>query len=356
MKKLQQIILLITCILIMMVCAIQKNGKILGHSLQSRTTEENADTHKRADTRTLQDGTIVINTTTLGKDIQGYGGPVPLEISIKDNIVTGIIALPNSETPDFFNHAKTLLSKWNGKTIDQALSMKVDGVSGATFSSRGIIQNVHAGLQYAKKNARQPSLWEEMGMTWKYALGLIVVLMAAIVPLFYRNKHYRLIQLSLNVVVLGLLCGSFLDWTLFIGYMASGTNILVSLIPIIMLITAFIYPLFGKRQYYCTNICPLGSLQELAGIATHKKWYMPKKLVKRLTRFRELLFAVLMTMTLTGLWIEWMDYELFTAFIWKSASVVVIILAILFVLLSVFVPRPYCRFVCPTGTLFKIKD
>ncbi len=356
MKKLQQIILLITCILIMMVGAIQKDGKILGHSLQSRTTEENADTHKRADTRTLQDGTIVINTITLGKDIQGYGGPVPLELFVKDNVVTGIKALPNSETPDFFNRAKSLLSKWDDKTVDQALTMKVDGVSGATFSSRAIIQNVRAGLQYAVKKAQQPSLWEKMGMTWKYALGLIVVLMAAIVPLFYKNRHYRLLQLSLNVVVLGLLCGTFLDWTLFIGYMANGTNIWISLIPIIMLITAFIYPFFGKRQYYCTNICPFGSLQELASKTNHKKWRMSQTLAKRLTRFRELLFAGLMVMMLTGLWMEWMDYELFAAFIWQSAPALVIVLAILFVLLSVFVPRPYCRFVCPTGTLFKIKD
>ena len=69
--------------------------------------------------------------------------------------------------------------------------------------------------------------------------------------------------------------------------------------------------------------------------------------------FRKILFGVLMFLTLTGIFSAWTDYELFTAFIWQSASVVVIIIAILFVVLSVFVPRPYCRFVCPTGTVFK---
>jgi polyferredoxin len=59
---------------------------------------------------------------------------------------------------------------------------------------------------------------------------------------------------------------------------------------------------------------------------------------------------------LTGTGFEWMDYELFSAFIFQSAATVVIVLAIVFVVLSVFVTRPYCRFVCPTGTLFKLAE
>ena len=46
-------------------------------------------------------------------------------------------ALPNSETPDFFHEASALLTRWDGKTTEQALAMKVDGVTGATFSSKG---------------------------------------------------------------------------------------------------------------------------------------------------------------------------------------------------------------------------
>jgi polyferredoxin len=32
------------------------------------------------------------------------------------------------------------------------------------------------------------------------------------------------------------------------------------------------------------------------------------------------------------------------------------VLAVAFVLLSIVVPRPYCRFVCPTGTLMKTAE
>ncbi|NLF43947.1 MAG: 4Fe-4S binding protein, partial [Bacteroidales bacterium] len=31
----------------------------------------------------------------------------------------------------------------------------------------------------------------------------------------------------------------------------------------------------------------------------------------------------------------------------------VLIIGVAFLVLSVFIPKPYCRFVCPTGTLMK---
>ncbi|MCI7310122.1 MAG: 4Fe-4S binding protein, partial [Prevotella sp.] len=42
------------------------------------------------------------------------------------------------------------------------------------------------------------------------------------------------------------------------------------------------------------------------------------------------------------------------AFVFQAAGWVVLVFAALFMVLAIFVPRPYCRFVCPTGTLFKM--
>lgn len=356
-KKVEQVLILLTCMLVMVTAAIQRDGKVWGHGATPSATNGAAAVDGGGDenSRTLPDGTMVINTTRLGKDISGYGGPVPLEIYVKDGKVQKVVALNNSESPDFFDEAKSLLTKWNGKTVEEALSMKVDAVSGATFSSRGIIGNMQRGLQYAAKSTASPSVFDKLDLSAKTVVGLVVVLLGAIIPLFYHNRRWRTIQLALNVIVLGLWSGTFLSWSLFINYASNGINVWVSLIPIVMLITAFVYPLFGKKQFYCTRICPFGSLQELAGRANRKhKWKLSAKTTKRLDTFRQVLFAVLMVLTLTGIFSAWTDYELFTAFVWQSASVVVIALAVVFVILSVFVPRPYCRFVCPTGTVFKM--
>ena len=185
MKKLQQILLLIACLLVIAVAAVQRDGKLLGNSVFSN---EKKVTKARVDTlRTLDDGTVVINTTYLAKDVKGFGGAVPLDIYIKKGRIVKVEALPNSETPDFFHEASALLTRWDGKTTEQALAMKVDGVTGATFSSKGIIGNMKAGLQYAANNVKETSLLDKLDLRTKTLVGLIVVLMAAIVPLFIKS-------------------------------------------------------------------------------------------------------------------------------------------------------------------------
>lgn len=352
MKKVKQIALLLVCIILVMGAAYQRDGRIFGKE-QTTTTQ---DTIQAAEPmRTLDDGTRVINTSTLGKDITGYAGRVPLEIYLsQEGKIVQVKALKNTETPEFFHEAKALLTKWNGKTPEEALALKVDAVSGATFSSRAIIGNMKVGLAYAAKNAKEPSIWEKFDLSIKTIAGLIVVLMAAIIPLYYKSKKYRTIQQILNTIVLGFWSGSFLSYTLFLSYASNGINWYVSIIPIIMLITAFIYPLFGKKNYYCNYICPCGSLQELVGKTSKKKWKIKSMYIVMLNRFRKILWATVTVLMLCGIGFEWMDYEIFSAFIFTSASVVVLILAAIFILLSYFVPRPYCRFVCPTGTFIKM--
>ena len=223
----------------------------------------------------------------------------------------------------------------------------------ATFSSKAIIGNVQRGLQYAEKNPVQDSIWAELDFSSKAIAGLIVVLLAAIVPLFVKDRRYRISQQILNVIVLGFWCGSFLNYTSIVSYMSNGMNVLTLIVPVIMLITAFVYPLFGKKSYYCTHVCPFGSLQELAGKCVGYKIKMKPKTTKRLDLFRQLLWAVLMLCLWTGVWFDWIDYEPFSAFVFQSASWVVIVIAVVFVALSTVIVRPYCRFVCPTGSLFK---
>ena len=352
MKKLKQLLMLTVCICIIIAAAIVRDGKIAGKSISNE--KETIAEQDTAAERRLADGTIVINTTAMGKDIKGYAGTVPLEIYIKDGHITQVKALPNTETPEFFSEVEPILKNWNEKTLEEALALKVDAVTGATFSSRAVIQNMQRGLNYAMNMKANETFLDKMDMNAKYAAGIIVVLMAAIIPLFYRSKHYRTAQLVLNVAVLGLWCGSFLSWSMFVGYMSGGINAWTSLIPIIMLITAFVFPLFGKKQHYCVHVCPFGSAQDLASKVNKKKWRLPQNAVKALTVFRRILFAVLIILMLTGITTAWMDYELFTAFIWQAANVIVIALAIIMLILAIFIPRPYCRFICPTGSLLKL--
>ena len=52
-------------------------------------------------TMTKEDGMFVINTTSIGKDIEGYNGPTPLKIYIKKNTVVKIEALKKGAKLEF---------------------------------------------------------------------------------------------------------------------------------------------------------------------------------------------------------------------------------------------------------------
>ena len=76
-------------------CSRPERWKIWGHRLKA--TKADSLKTARVDTmRTLDDGTKVINTTVLGKDITGYGGNVPLEIYVKESRIVKVKALKNA--------------------------------------------------------------------------------------------------------------------------------------------------------------------------------------------------------------------------------------------------------------------
>lgn len=364
---------LVVVVLILAAAAILCDGRILGHDLREA---HEAKALKNDTLEVTPDGALVVNTKPLAKDVQGYGGPVPLKIHIKDGRVAAVEAEPNAESPDFFNRAKTLLNHWQNKSVDEAMSEEVDAVSGATFSSKAIIANMQRGLAYAKQHGQ----WGEDGSAGALEtsashivgsedgsvgaletsipsiVALIAVLLGAVVPLFYNNRRLHLVQLAVNVVVLGLWTGTFVSYTLFLRVFSGGVSLLAIgalAAPLLMLIVALIYPLAGRSGHYCANICPFGSAQELAGKLSRRKLRITPRVLKLLSVLRNLLWGVLMALLLTGTCTAWIDYELFTAFLYSSASVWVTALAALFLVLSVWVPRPYCRFVCPTGALIK---
>lgn len=102
---------------------------------------------------TKEDGTYVVNTTTLGKGVTGYVGTTPVKIYIKKNKVEKVEFLKNQETPKYFAKVKkALLNKWDGLKVKDAAKQKVDGVTGATFSSDAVIKNVQLGLEYYQQH------------------------------------------------------------------------------------------------------------------------------------------------------------------------------------------------------------
>ena len=77
----------------------------------------------------------------------GFAGPVKLFIEIKDKSIVGIYIVKTADDAGFFNRAKEGVTA----SILEKQSTDVDTVSGATYSSRGIIEAVSNAMEAAKK-------------------------------------------------------------------------------------------------------------------------------------------------------------------------------------------------------------
>ncbi len=103
--------------------------------------------------RKQADGTYVVNTTSLCADVKGFKGATPLEVHFKGSKIVKIVPLKNQETPKFFAKVKqTLLPKAEGMKVTKAAKNDIDGVTGATYSSKAVKANIKAAADYYQKH------------------------------------------------------------------------------------------------------------------------------------------------------------------------------------------------------------
>ncbi|MBP3246894.1 MAG: FMN-binding protein [Prevotella sp.] len=100
-----------------------------------------------------KDGTYVVNTTTLADDVEGYNGTTPLEIHIKKNKIVKVVLLKNQETPKYNAKVKKqMIPLYENVKLKKGKKVEVDGVTGATFTSEAVKENVQRGLDYYWKH------------------------------------------------------------------------------------------------------------------------------------------------------------------------------------------------------------
>lgn len=103
------------------------------------------------------DGTVVVNTTTLAKDVRGYQGATPVEVYInKKGVIVKVEALGNQETPKHLAKVKKeLLPKYAGVAVKKFEATQVDGVTGATLTSNAVKANVARGVAYYQNSKKK---------------------------------------------------------------------------------------------------------------------------------------------------------------------------------------------------------
>jgi electron transport complex protein RnfG len=100
-----------------------------------------------------KDGTYIVNTTTLGQDIEGYNGPTPVEVHIKKNKIVKVVPLKTMDGPKYVAMVKKgMLNKYEGMNVKKGTVAEVDAVTGATFTSKAMQENIKRAVEYYKSH------------------------------------------------------------------------------------------------------------------------------------------------------------------------------------------------------------
>ena len=104
--------------------------------------------------RKEKDGTYVVNTTTLAEDVKGYIESTPVEIYIKKNKIVKVVPLKTMDGPKYVAKVKNgMLTKYEGMKIEKKAPLpKVDGVTGATFTSDAMREHINRAIAYYQKH------------------------------------------------------------------------------------------------------------------------------------------------------------------------------------------------------------
>ena len=123
-----------------------------GSKQQAKVTPVKKDARSAKGRKGNAAGTFSIGSANLNDGVytgsgQGYNGPIRVRVTVSGGNITNVEILSNSDDAPFFNRAKAVIGRLLGSP-----GKSVDTVSGATYSSRGIIDAVRNALAGAGKS------------------------------------------------------------------------------------------------------------------------------------------------------------------------------------------------------------
>lgn len=120
----------------------EKDNGVTGKSKQESTSESESDS-SLAETAAVQDASAYKDGTYYGTG-KGFAGTMKVKVDISGGKIASISIVSTKDGDSYVKSASSLLD-----TIVEKQSTNVDTVSGATFSSRGIIAAVRSALSQA---------------------------------------------------------------------------------------------------------------------------------------------------------------------------------------------------------------
>ena len=325
----------------------------------------------------FNDGKIigtVMNTSPYSDEIYGYNSVTPLNIYLDscDKIVE-VEMCENRESRGYINNVveSGFLDSWDGLTVEEAATHHVDAVSGSTFSSTAMAQSLQTRMSLLSQQKARLYSWD-WNLFIRQVCVLIVTILATICFFMPKRKKFknsesrglgdlvtlRRISLLLSIAILGFWTNSLLSLSLFCNWLTNGVSLAIQLPLLIVAALSIILPLVTKKSFYCQYLCPFGAAQEFVGLIKSNdkslKFSSIKAIIyKVFSVLRKVILLSLLIIFALGVGLDLSVVEPFPIFNYQSIGFGVAIFAAIILILSIFIKKPWCNYLCPTGTLLE---
>ena len=314
-------------------------------------------------------GTIV-NTSPFSDEIYGYNSTTPLTIFLDENDrISEVEICENRETRGYLNKVinSGYLDLWDGLTPKEAATHNVDAVSGCTFTSIAVAQSLQIRMQDLSKEKGKIAIDRKL-LARQICIVLVTILAAICFFNPNKTKILRYVTLLLSIAILGFWTNSLLSLALFYNWMTNGISLAIQLPLLIIAVLAILLPLFTKKSFYCQYLCPFGAAQEfVGGIGLKVKGKRGQQTTdnRQQTLFtkanifnffavlRKVILLTLLIIVALGVGLDLSVVEPFPIFNYQSIGFGVAIFAAVIIVASVFIKKPWCNYLCPTGTLLE---
>lgn len=193
-------------------------------------------------------------------------------------------------------------------------------------------------------------------LVWEYAdVGVLVLTLTVAAWLVHRRRSRRgLAALSVFSLVYfgfyreGCICPIGAPQNVVYGLFQPGYAI--PLTVLLFFLVPLVFSLFTGRTF-CAAVCPHGALQDLVLVKPVK---VPAWLEQGLGTLPYLFLGAGLLFAATGVGFIICRYDPFVPLFRMTGSLFMLSLAGGFVVTSMFVGRPFCRFLCPYGALLKL--
>ena len=314
-------------------------------------------------------GTIV-NTSPFSDEIYGYNSTTPLTIFLDENDrISEVEICENRETRGYLNKVinSGYLDLWDGLTPKEAATHNVDAVSGCTFTSIAVAQSLQIRMQDLSKEKGKMAIDRKL-LARQICIVLVTILAAICFFNPNKTKILRYVTLLLSIAILGFWTNSLLSLALFYNWMTNGISLAIQLPLLIIAVLAILLPLFTKKSFYCQYLCPFGAAQEFVGGIRLKvkgkrgqqttdnrqqTLFTKANIFNFFAVLRKVILLTLLIIVALGVGLDLSVVEPFPIFNYQSIGFGVAIFAAVIIVASVFIKKPWCNYLCPTGTLLE---